>query len=249
MDILHVTQHRPFSLPTKPWVMTQTWNHLLFAHWPVSVSYIKEFIPSPLHVDTLDGFAWVGIVPFDMSHIRLRGLPPIPGTSSFPEINVRTYVTYDGKPGVFFFSLDAAHLLAVIAARKLLSLPYYRARIDVRLTAKEIIYHSHRIHRPSYPASFRAHYTPTSDVFYASPGSMEQWLTERYCLYTYDDRYIYRGDIHHTPWELQHAGADIVHSSMLAPLRFPLAKDQPILHYAKKKKVVIWPFVRVTTLA
>lgn len=249
MNLLHVTEHRPFPLPSAPWIMTQTWHHLLFAHWPVSAAYIKEFTPSPLTVDTLDGCAWAGIVPFDMSNIHLRGIPPIPGTSRFPEINVRTYVTHRGKPGVFFFSLDAAHLLAVIAARKVLSLPYYQARIHVQQTGDDVLYHSQRIHRPSYPASFQARYAPTSDTFYASPDSLEQWLTERYCLYTYDDRYLYRGDIHHLPWKLQHAHAEITQNSMFSPLRFPLMSDQPLFHYAKKQKVLIWPFTRVATLS
>ncbi|MCP1355403.1 YqjF family protein [Aneurinibacillus migulanus] len=128
MNILQATSHPPLLPSAKPWVMTQTWHHLLFAHWPVTVAYIREFIPSPLTVDTIDGLAWVGIVPFNMSHIRFRGLSYIPGTSRFPKINVRTYIVHNSIPGVFFFSLDTTHPLAVIGARRFLSLPYYQVK-------------------------------------------------------------------------------------------------------------------------
>lgn len=248
MNILQVTSYPPFLSPVKPWVMTQTWHHLLFAHWPVTVAYIREFIPPPLTVDTIDGFAWVGIVPFNMSHIRFRGLPYIPGTTRFPEINVRTYVVHNGIPGVFFFSLDTTHPLAVIGARRFLSLPYYQAKIQTSQKNNIFLYRNKRIHRSAYPASFEAEYTPVSDGFYSSASSMEHWLTERYCLYTYDDHYMYRGDIHHTPWTLHHAKAFISENSMLTPLRFPVKQSQPLLHYARKKKVRIFPFVRVASI-
>jgi uncharacterized protein YqjF (DUF2071 family) len=128
------TEHRPWPLPTKPSLMKQSWHDLLFAHWPVPFQTIRNMVPSPLDIDLYEGSAWVGVVPFHMSNIQLRGLPApaIPFTSKFPEINVRTYVTYGNKPGVYFFSLDATNLLAVKAARLSFKLPYFFSSISVK---------------------------------------------------------------------------------------------------------------------
>jgi uncharacterized protein YqjF (DUF2071 family) len=133
MHVLEQTEHRPYPLPSKPWIMTQTWNRLLFAHWQVPISLLQPYIPSTLTIDTYEGIAWVGVIPFEISHLRLRGFPPVPYTTSFPEINVRTYVVKDNKPGVFFFSLDATNPLAVAAARTFFHLPYYNAKIEVNV--------------------------------------------------------------------------------------------------------------------
>src|SRR5688572_24482592 len=120
--VLRESGHRPWPMPARPWVMTQTWHHLLFAHWRVDVGRLRAHVPSPFDIDLFEGDAWLGVVPFDMTGVRLRGLPPLPLLSAFPELNVRTYVTVQGKPGVFFFSLDAGSTVAVRAAR-LIGLP------------------------------------------------------------------------------------------------------------------------------
>src|SRR5690242_14221163 len=117
--------HRPWPLPAGSWVMAQTWHDLLFAHWPVETELLKAIVPDQLPLDIFDGHGWVGIIPFRMSRIHARNLPPIPGLSQFPELNLRTYVTLDGKPGVYFFSLDAASLSAVWTARAWFRLPYF----------------------------------------------------------------------------------------------------------------------------
>ena len=109
--------HRPWPVPQKPWVMRQVWHDLVFAHWPVSVDQLRPLIPPGLQIDTYDGQAWIGVVPFRMSGIRPRLLPAVPWLSAFPELNVRTYVVADDKPGVWFFSLEAANLVAVTIAR------------------------------------------------------------------------------------------------------------------------------------
>src|SRR4051812_5845616 len=109
MDILKHTGHRPWPLPSGPWVMKQVWEELLFAHWPVSPEIIRPFIPGGINLDTYNDQAWLGIVPFRMSGVRPRLLPAVPWLSAFPELNVRTYVTVDNKPGVLFLSLEAAN--------------------------------------------------------------------------------------------------------------------------------------------
>src|SRR5215213_585770 len=130
--ILSDPGHRLWPRPRRPWVMAQTWTHLLFAHWPLPPEAVRPLIPAGLPLDTFDGQAWVGIVPFQVVGLRARWLPPIPGTANFPELNVRTYITRDDKPGVWFFSLDAANRLAVEAARASYHLPYFKADMHVR---------------------------------------------------------------------------------------------------------------------
>lgn len=235
-----MTSHRPYPLPEGPWVMTQTWNRLLFAHWPVPPAAVQRWIPPALALDTYDGYAWIGIVPFGMTGIRLRGCPPIPGTSRFPEINVRTYVTCQGKPGVWFFSLDAAHRLAVACARTLLSLPYYYARIGFAAQGGETHCRTDRAHRTALPACFEAKYRPASGVFQSRPGSIEHWLTERYCMYTSGKNGLSRIDIHHLPWPLQRAEAEIAENRMLDGAGIRLPDTTPLCHYAERLTAFVW---------
>ncbi len=236
-NLLEHQEHRLWPLPSRPWVMAQTWENLLFAHWPLAPAALRGFIPPGLELDTYAGEAWVGVVPFSMSGIHLRGLPPIPGFSALPELNVRTYVTRDDKPGVLFFSLDAGNLAAVIAARYGFALPYYYARMQQH--GEE--YLSRRFHWGARAAEFVAHYWPSGDVFRAQAGSLEYWLTERYCLYTADRRgTLYRGDIHHRPWPLQAAQATIFTNTMAEAQGISLPDIPPLLHFARRLDVLIW---------
>ncbi|MBO8170902.1 MAG: DUF2071 domain-containing protein [Bacillaceae bacterium] len=226
--------------------MKQTWHRLLFAHWPVAPDRIKPFIPDPLELDTYDGKAWVGIVPFYMSGIRYRFLPPVPFTSSFAEINVRTYVTLDDKPGVYFFSLDAASLPAVRAAKLMYKLPYYHASITQNVAGLNVVYDSSRKGKDAN-ARFSAVYQPLSPVYLSRPGNLDHWLTERYCLYTFDSDYIYRCEIDHEPWPLQTAEAEIKANSMLQPVGVDLPGQSPLCHYSEKIDVRVWPLEKVTS--
>lgn len=230
--------HRPWPLPARPWVMAQTWNRLLFAHWPVARETLRPLLPPGLDLQTFGGHAWLGITPFVLTGLRLRAGPAIPGLSNFPEINVRTYVTAGGKPGVYFFSLDADSALAVSAARVLYSLPYFRARADVGVDAGVVTYTSVRT---DGTAQFSALYRPTGEATRASAGSLTAWLTERYCLYAVDGRGIlYRTEIHHPPWRLRPASADIRRNTMTMPLDFALPDVTPLLHFADRLHVHVW---------
>jgi uncharacterized protein YqjF (DUF2071 family) len=240
MQLLEQTKHRPYPLPSRPWVMTQTWNRLLFAHWPVPISLLQPYIPSAITIDTYGGTAWISVVPFEISHFCARGLPPIPFTSDFPEINVRTYVVNNDKPGVFFFSLDATNPLAVAGARTFFHLPYYNANIQADTQQSSVHYTSQRTHKNAPTAAFSAQYRPTSPIFYASNGSLDEWLTGRYCLYTYYKNQLYCGDIHHAPWPLQQAEAEIYTNAMHPILSSSILQTQPILHYAHQIKVLFW---------
>jgi uncharacterized protein len=236
-EVLGETGHRPWPLPDgKPWVMGQTWENLLFAHWRVPIEDLEPVVHPKIPIDTFDGSAWIGITPFTVTGLHLRGTPPPPGPSSFHEINVRTYATIDDKPGIYFLSLDAASRAAVHAARTVYRLPYFHAEIEAD---EKIRYRSERKHDP--PAAFRAEYHPQGDAYKAEPGSFDHWATERYCLYTLDDdQRIHRGEIHHPPWPLQEATAEIARNTMTAPYGIDL-KGDPILHFAQKQDVVFWP--------
>lgn len=220
--------------------MAQSWHDLLFAHWPVPCDALRRLVPAALVLDTYDGTAWIGVVPFRMSGIRLRRLPPLPWLSAFPELNVRTYATRGGKPGVFFFSLDAANPLAVAVARRWYHLPYMRARMSATTEADGVRYASRRTHHGAPQAELRARYRPMGPVTRAAPGTLEHWLTERYCLYALDRHgTVYRGEIHHEPWPLQAAEAEVEVNTMTRPLVLP--DTQPLLHFARRLDVVVWP--------
>ena len=221
--------------------MRQNWHDLLFAHWPIAAERMRQVVPAELPLDTFDGQCWLGVVPFHMSGIRARGLPAIPGLSRFPELNVRTYVTLDGKPGVYFFSLDAASGAAVWAARRFYRLPYFRANMQADVGQNEIFYTCSRCESP---AMFRARYRPTAPVAFRQKGSLEHWLTERYCLYTVAGGRIFRGEIHHALWPLQEAEAEIEENTMAAAAGVALPDTRPLLHFAKRLEVLIWPLVK-----
>jgi len=226
--------------------MEQTWHDLLFAHWPVAAEKLRRLVPKELPLDRYSGHAWVGLVPFWMSGIRGRFLPPLPGLSTFPELNVRTYVIRDGRPGVYFFSLDAASLPAVRAARAAYHVPYFLAQMQVVDRDGKIEYTSQRIHLPT-PAVFRGHYRPIRGVELREPGSLEHWLTDRYCLYTRVDGNVYRGEIHHEPWPLQDAEANIEENSMASAAGITLPDEAPLLHFARELRVLLWAIERIPT--
>ncbi|QNN25520.1 DUF2071 domain-containing protein [Planctomycetales bacterium ZRK34] len=239
------------------------WHDLLFAHWRVDPEQMRRWIPQRLSIDTFDGAAYIGVIPFHMSGIRRRGCVKVPTTHAFAELNVRTYVTdgsgagKPGYPGVWFFSLDAASRLAVWAARRWYRLNYQLARMRVTLDDEWVRYASvrprtapclHEVHDPdaslrsaSGMVEFAGHYRPTGEAFVAEPGTLEDWLTARWCLYAADRRgRVYRGEIDHDPWSLQTAEAHIEVNTMTTPLNIELS-GAPHLLYAKCADTVAWP--------
>jgi uncharacterized protein YqjF (DUF2071 family) len=222
--------------------MRQTWHDLLFAHWPIPAATMRPLVPSQLTLDTFDGQCWVGVVPFHMSGVSRRGFPALPGLSRFPELNVRTYVTSEGKPGVYFFSLDAANLPAVWAARAFYHLPYFHAAMTAREEDGSIHYSSSRYRAA---AELRGNYHPTSEARLAAKGSIEHWFTERYCLYTEYRGQLYCGEIHHQPWPLQSAEGDFQTNTVAAAAGISLPDAAPLLLFARRLNVFIWPLCLV----
>lgn len=255
-DVVRAVEHRPWPLPRGPWIMAQRWHDLLFAHWPIAVETLRPLVPPQLELDTFDGETWVGIVPFRMSGVRPRHILALPWLSAFPELNVRVYVRATdsharekiAKPGVYFFSLEAANPVAVSIARRVFRLPYFRAHMRFReLPSGTIDYRSYRTHRDAPSAEFVARYAPSAETDRARPGSLAAWLTERYCLYTTDRRgRVYRGDIHHRQWPLQPAEAEIEVNTMARAAGLTLPDCAPLLHFSRRLDVAVWPLQRVT---
>lgn len=240
-QILAVTEHRPHPLPSGPWMMRQSWHDLLFAHWPLETEHVRAAMPAELrpHLDTFDGKAWVGVIPFWMSGVRTRGLPLIPTTSTFPELNVRTYVTIAGKPGVYFFSLDAASLLAVLGAKAGFALRYFWAKMRCDVSGERVQYSSRRNHSPT-PAEFAGEYRAAGEARTSEAGSFEHFAIDRYCLYAARGAHVLRGDIHHLPWRLQPAEARIGTNTVARASGIRLPDSAPMLHFAKAMDVLVW---------
>lgn len=232
-------------MPGGPWVMTQWWRELLFAHWPVAPEVVQGLLPDSLEVDVVDGQAWVGVVPFRMTGVRPRLTPPVPGLSDFAELNVRTYVRPrgGGKAGVYFWSLEASNRIAVWAARTFFHLPYMDAEMRCERQGEWIEYASRRTHRGEAGAEFRGRYR---GLGVTRKTELMRWLTERYCLYTTDGAgRLYRGEIHHEAWPLRDAEAEIGVNTMAQAVGIVLPAVAPLLHYAEAIQVVVWPLARV----
>lgn len=237
------TDHRPFPLPEGKWVMRQIWHDLLFVHWPVKPERIVPHIPDGLRLDLWQDMAWITLSPFHIARLHMRGLPPLPFARSFCELNLRTYVTSDKKPGVYFFSLDASNRLAVEVAR-LAGLPYLNAVIRLEREEEKFHYTCQRTDSRGSSAEFTGTYYPTGrEIFHAAPDTLLYWLTERYRLY-----FISKGigatmaiDIHHRAWPLQPAALTIDKNTMFDSLGIPLPDEAPIATYSKAMDVLIWP--------
>jgi len=234
--------HRPWPLPPRPWIMAQRWRDLLFAHWPVDPERLRPRIPEGLMLDCRDGAAWVSITPFLLEGLRARGLPALPWISSFPELNFRTYVTRHRKPGVFFFSLDAASTLTVAGARTFYHLPYFNATMSIRLDADGWChYRSERRDDRSRGAVFEARYRPTAATYHSQPGTVESFLTERYCLYAVGRRgSVYRAEIHHAPWPLQPAEVVIATNTIPDAFDLQVPATPRVLSYTRAIDVLVW---------
>ena len=241
------TSHRPWPLPSGRWAMTQRWNDLLFAHWPVASAQVAALLPEGLQVDTFQGSAWIGVVPFWMDRIKIRGVPPVPGARSFPELNLRTYVRDKAtrSRGVYFFSLDASNLLAVAVARTFYNLPYYWAEMHLeQRSEREFSFYSRR-HWSKRPVIFNARYRglgPTRKLAETNSGTLEYFLTERYCLFTRNRAgQTVRANVHHVPWPLEEAEAEIECNNLAEAIGITLPNEAPVLHYSRRLAVYIWP--------
>ena len=246
-DILSITSHRPYPLPPGRWRMTQRWNDLLFAHWPIPIDKMAPLVPAGLEVDTFEGYAWVGVVPFWIDQARTRAVGErcitVPGAATFCELNLRTYVrsSTTGLHGVYFFALDAASALAVIGARTLFHLPYFLASMHQQIDPDGTVDYSSKRLLTSRSIRFKARYRGLGRVAGPSrPGTLEHFLTERYCLLTQHEGKVQVAHIHHLPWPLEPAEAEIRLNELPAAHGIVLPDRPPMLHFARKLDVYIW---------
>ncbi|TMK23527.1 MAG: DUF2071 domain-containing protein [Actinobacteria bacterium] len=238
-------RRRPAGLP----LMRQWWGKLLFMHWPVPAASLRPLVAPHLSIDMYEGQAWVGIVPFTMWGVRPYFGPPVPGLSSFHELNVRTYVHHDGVPGVWFLSMDINSPLARWGGRQFFYLPYYDAEMSLRQQGQKIVYSSRRTEPETPPAVFDAAWTFGEPLPAAEPDSLDFFLTERYCLYSSYKEQLYRCRVFHQPWPLRRAEVSAHNSTLLETLGLPAPNGDPLLHYAEALKIDIWPLRRVAKVA
>ena len=238
---LNVTDHRPWPLPGGSWIVGQSWEDLLFAHWRVDVEAVRRLVPPGLEVQQHGGSAWLGVTPFVLTGFRLRGTLPLPVVSAFPELNVRTYVTAGGKAGIWFFSLDASSRGAVEAARRRYQLPYFHARMSVEHRGERVDYASAR-REGARPFVFEASYRAQGPAFEPQPGPLEHFLPERYCLYPHDASGHPRAEIHPPPWSIRPADAELELNTMPPDGLDPAG--EPLFHLAERQDVVVWPLER-----
>lgn len=231
-------RRRPEGLP----IMYQSWQRLLFMHWPLPPQVLRPFLPPSLEIDTFQGEAWIAITPFTVKNARPVLLPPIPWLSDFHEMNVRTYVHHQGVPGVWFFSLDAGSALAVLGARLSYHLPYFRAQMEVTEQQEgRVSYRSRRLGEGEAPAQLEAVWEKGPVLGEAQEGSLEFFLAERYCLYPSKRGRLYRALIHHRPWRLQQATLATLRSTMFEAQKLPTPAGAPLLHYSEQQDTAIWP--------
>ena len=215
------------------------WRHMLFANWPIDPGAVEERLPEALSVQTHDGDAWLSVLPFVNGDTRPRGLPAAVGVD-VPELNLRTYVTCEGEPGIYFFSLDMESVPGVLGARFTHRLPYYYARMSVRERDGRVSFSSRRLHPGDRPARYRATYGPIGERFRAEPGSLAAFLTERRRLYTQgSDGAMRYTEVEHEPWPLYEADVDVAENTLFEANGFRHPAGEPTLYYS--------PGVSVTT--
>ena len=246
----------PYDFPARPTrlpLLHQRWSQLLFAHWPIAPSLLRSYLPPRLELDLFEGKAWLGVVPFSMSGIRPPLLPAIPGLRALHELNVRTYATLDGIPGVWFLTLDANSPIAVELARTLFHLPYLHARMEFTQDVETLHFRATRTHRDMPPASFEARWTPGAALPRAQPGSLEYFLTERYHLYTSGPNLLrdiqgsklWRGTLWHEPWQLRQATLHQWDSTLVESHGLPTPLGAPHLLAADAVDVRVMGLKRV----
>lgn len=241
------SSHRPRPLPAGRWAISQRWNDLLLAHWPLSPSLLAPLLPEWLEVDTYQSKGWLGAVPFWLDRLKIHHVPTVPGVRRFPDLNLRTYVRdkFTHTPGVYCFSMDASNLIAVGVARTLYHLPYHWAemRLEER-SEREFAFYSRR-RLAQRDVVFKVRYRglgPTCRTAEIRPGSFEYFITERSCLFSANQAgEPIRASLHYIPWPLEEAEAEIERNDLPASIGIDFPDSEPVLHYSRRMALYIWP--------
>ncbi|GDY00684.1 hypothetical protein LBMAG49_00130 [Planctomycetota bacterium] len=235
---LRVTSHRSEPLPKHAWRLSMDWDDLVMMHWPADGAVLQRLLPNGLEIEEREGSAWLGVVPFMMRRVRSRWLPPIPFTNAFPELNLRTYVRHRGKPGIWFFSLDAASLLAVRSARAAFSLPYFDARMRCERRGNDVHYQSERTDRRAMAARLDVRWTMPTSFAPPAVGSMPHWFVERYRMFLSQRGRIRTGHVAHPPWQLAEVDVQIEQCDMTRICGLKLTGKPAFTHAAARQTVV-----------
>jgi uncharacterized protein YqjF (DUF2071 family) len=230
-DILKNTSNRQYPLPDKPWKQYQEWHKSLFLHWKAQPSLIAPLLPKGLTLDTINDESWITIVAFTVKKLKPKSLPAFPLISNFHEVNVRTYVICNGIHGIYFFSIEAQKLLPVLFARLLTGLPYIKSCIK----RKDGNYHS-----KNYNKKYELDIDYSIDDAVSDKSALDYWLTERHCLYQDKGSKLYRIDVHHKEWHLQHLHLwpKVIHYDILEDDSYKKRPD--LIHYSEVVKVLVW---------
>ena len=235
------TSHRPWPLPQERWLWRQSWGDLAFIHYRVDANALRALLPSSLKLQEFDGSAWVAIVPFRMRDVMRGTLPSPPPLSSFPEVNLRTYVECNGRPGVWFLSLDADCWPIVLGGRLLYGIPYFKARMAHGFEEGWVQFESVRFRTRT---CFRASYRPIGPTFYPKAGTFEHWVAERYCLYSNHGGELLGIEVHHRPWPLQPAEAQIHECGLWEAAGLETPQGEMRCHYSAGVEVVSYAAYR-----
>lgn len=239
-DLLRVTAHRPWPPPERPYLQKEGWCSILFAHWPLPPDLLRPLIPPGLELDLWGGSAWLGITPFFMTDVRPHGLPAIPGFSTFPQVDLRTYVRRRDKPGVFYLNLEAPNPAAVWGARALYHMAYFLARVEGEVDGERVTFRSRR-ESDRGVVSWRSTHWPVSECRSVAPGTVEEFLIDRWVMYTAGGRHgLSRTEIHRLPWQIQDARVEILSNSLAAAHGISLPDTPPLVHCSPGVETLIW---------
>ncbi len=229
-QILEETAHRSWDYPNSNWKYYQEWNRALFFHYPVDAKILREFVPKEIEIDMFDNVAWVSIVAFTMEKIRPRFIPAFAPISDFDEINLRTYVTKNGKPGVYFLSIEAGKFCSAILAKSLSGLPYEKSIIIRKAN-------SYQANHPKRNFSLLADYSIGMEV--KQKTALDLFLTERYCLYLKENKQLSRFEIQHLPWKINQIEFEFLEINyQLGQLK--IDSKPALVHYSEGVQVVAW---------
>jgi uncharacterized protein YqjF (DUF2071 family) len=255
-SLLYAVEHRPWLPPDSHWLLSQSWNDVLLLHFAMKPETLRRLVPEELTLELYEGVAWLTISPFSASHVRPSGVPPLPGISFSSQISVRTYVTMGGKPGIYYFSMDTTNLSTVWFARMFFRMQYWHSSIQVsgatinspKTQNAEIHFRARRLHGPAAQngaARLDVEYAPEGAPTRARTGSLNEFLTERYCVYSCHRKSFYRTEIHHQPWPLQQVQVDLRDNSMAEPLGLTLPEEPELCHFSRSLKMLTWAPERV----
>jgi uncharacterized protein YqjF (DUF2071 family) len=239
-QLLRITGHRPYPLPSGPWTFYQEWNQSLFLHYKVPAAVIQPLIPGEVNLDTFEGQAWVSLVAFTMQNIRPAWLPPVSVVSDFHEINLRTYVVRDDRPGVYFLSMEASKKLSVWISKALSGLPYENAAMH-RNRQNDV----HRYASKHARKDFFLDTAYTIDTIAYQKTALDIWLTERYGLYLDKGSALYRFDVHHKEWPVNKVNIQQLKLQYKVGELVITGSDPYLAHYSAGVQVFSWPRQRI----